>query len=147
MKELFTAELVEKAKLAKSAAELITLAKENGTEITAEEAANYFAKLNKKSGDIDDEELENVAGGGCYNSDGRLIVTAFNNCEHWSCVHCGHSLQEHEELLADYYEGGTTSAHLCPNGVRAQVLTSCAGCGHCSASGGYVVCNHSANHG
>ena len=88
MKELFTAELIEKAKEAKSAAELITLAKENGTEITPEEAANYFAKLNPPSGAIADEELENVSGGGCHNSDGRLIVTAVNYCDHWSCIRC-----------------------------------------------------------
>ena len=147
MKELFTAELMEKAKSAKSPEELITLAKENGTEITAEEAANYFAKLNKKSGDIDDEELENVAGGGCYNSDGRLIVTAFNNCEHWSCVHCGHSLQEHEEVLPDYSEGGISSVLYCPpNGVYNRSSRNCNGCAHCSAAGQYIVCDHPANH-
>lgn len=57
-------ELMEKAKEAKSAEELMSLAKENGVELTAEEAASYFAQLNK-SGELSDEELDNVAGGGC----------------------------------------------------------------------------------
>ena len=140
MKELFTAELIEKAKEAKSPEELITLAKENGTEITLEEAANYFAKLNQKTGDVADEELENVAGGGCYNSDGRLIVTGFYSCEHWSCMRCGHSLQEHIEL-----PGYMGMDYQCP-GHGDYGNPHCDGCGHCSAAGGYIVCDHPANH-
>ena len=57
-------ELLQKAKVAKSAEELMTLAKENGVELTKEEAQEYFAQLNK-SGELSDEELDNVAGGGC----------------------------------------------------------------------------------
>ena len=66
-------ELLEKAKEAKSAEELLTLAKENGAEITSEEAAAYFAQLNK-SGELSDEELDNVAGGGCQ-TNGLVIST------------------------------------------------------------------------
>ena len=58
-------ELFEKAKGAKSAEELLSLAKANGVELTEEEAAEYFAQLNK-SGEISDGELDNVAGGGCH---------------------------------------------------------------------------------
>ena len=57
-------ELLEKAKEAKSAEELLSLAKENGVELTSEEAAEYFAQLHT-SGELSDEELDNVAGGGC----------------------------------------------------------------------------------
>ncbi len=66
MENKFTSELLEKAKLAKSAEELIALAKENGTELTEEEANTYFAKLNK-NGEISDDELDSVSGGGCVN--------------------------------------------------------------------------------
>ncbi len=59
-----TPELLEKAELAKSAEELLALAKENGAEITAEEANTYFAGLNPKTGELSDE-LNDVAGGGC----------------------------------------------------------------------------------
>ena len=55
-------ELLEKAKAAKSAEELLALAKNEGIELTAEQAAKAFAELNK-SGELSDEELDNVAGG------------------------------------------------------------------------------------
>ena len=55
--------LFEKAKNAKSVEELVAIAKENGVELTAEEAKNYFAQLNQKNGELDDDELDNVAGG------------------------------------------------------------------------------------
>ena len=143
MNELSVQELIEKTKEAKSAAELIALAKENGTKITPEEAANYFARLNQKSGDIADEELENVAGGGCYNSDGRLIVTDWNKCEHWNCIKCGLPISEHERSFY-YIHAGATKVSKCPNGDSAN--SCCGGCGYCSAAGGFIVCNHPANH-
>ena len=52
-------ELLEKAK---SAEELLEMAKTEKIELTAEEAAKAFAELNK-SGELSDEELDNVAGG------------------------------------------------------------------------------------
>jgi predicted ribosomally synthesized peptide with nif11-like leader len=59
----FNAEMIEKAKTVKSAEELLELAKANGVEITADEAATYFAQLNPKSGELDDDDLDAVAGG------------------------------------------------------------------------------------
>ena len=66
MKNL-TPEMIEKAKAAKSAEELLALAKANGVEMTADEAATYFAQLNPTSGELSDDDLDNVAGGagGC----------------------------------------------------------------------------------
>ena len=55
-------ELLEKAKTAKSAEELIAMAKAENIEMTAEEAAKYFAELHK-TGELSDEELDNVSGG------------------------------------------------------------------------------------
>ena len=57
-------ELVEKAKTAKTAEELLAMAKAENIELTVEQAAKAFAELNK-TGELSDEELENVAGGGC----------------------------------------------------------------------------------
>ena len=62
-----TKELFEKAKTAKSAEELLAMAKAENIEISAEEAAKAFAELNK-TGELSDEELDNVAGG-CSPSD------------------------------------------------------------------------------
>ena len=73
-------ELISKAKQTKTPEELITLAKENGIELTEEEAKAYFARLNPKTGELSDEELDNVAGGGCYAEDGALLTTIGHKC-------------------------------------------------------------------
>ena len=56
-------ELLAKAKEAKTPDELMSLAKENGIELTAESAASYFERLNPKTGELSDGELDNVSGG------------------------------------------------------------------------------------
>lgn len=60
----FTEKMLEKARNAKSASELLELAKMEGIALTEEEAADYFARLNPAEGELDDE-LDNVSGGGC----------------------------------------------------------------------------------
>ena len=57
-----TKELSEKAKQAKTAEELLAMAKEENVELTEEQSAKAFAELNK-TGELSDEELDNVAGG------------------------------------------------------------------------------------
>ena len=58
----FNPELIAKAKKAKSAEELLALAKENGIDLTEDEARTYFEQLNTK-GELSDDELDMVAGG------------------------------------------------------------------------------------
>ena len=85
MKNL-TPEMIEKAKAAKTAEELLDLAKENNVEMTADEAKTYFAQLGPKSGELDDDDLDNVAGGagGCLGAtelpDGTIRVTSGQTC-------------------------------------------------------------------
>ena len=62
MSNEITKEFFQKAKQAKSAAELKVLAKENGVELTDEQAAELFSKLNA-SGELSEDELNAVAGG------------------------------------------------------------------------------------
>ena len=59
-----TKEMLTKAKETKTVEELVALAKENAIELTFEEAEEHFARLHK-SGELSDDELDNVAGGGC----------------------------------------------------------------------------------
>ena len=70
----FTTELIAKAKAAESAEKLFEIAKENGVELTAEEAKTYFAQLNA-NGAVSDDELDAVAGGflgiSCPDNDGE----------------------------------------------------------------------------
>ena len=61
MKNL-TPELIAKAKAAKSAEELLALAKENNVEMTEEQAKTYFEQINA-NGAVSDDELDVVAGG------------------------------------------------------------------------------------
>ena len=56
-----TQEIIEKAKAAGSAEELLAIAKENGIDMTADEAKTYFEQINANS--LDDDLLEGVAGG------------------------------------------------------------------------------------
>ncbi len=67
MENKITSELIEKAKQAKSPEELIDIAKLNNVELSKENAEIYFNKLNK-SGEISDDDLSDVAGGGCQKS-------------------------------------------------------------------------------
>ena len=55
-------ELLKKAKTAKTAEELIEMAKEENIELTVEQATKALAKMNKNS-ELSDEELDNVSGG------------------------------------------------------------------------------------
>ena len=75
MKNL-TSEMIEKAKTAKSTDELLELAKANGVEITEDDAKTYFAQLSPKCGELDDDELDEVSGGGCNGSDTEELAPA-----------------------------------------------------------------------
>ena len=58
----FSKEMIEKAKTASSAEELIEMAKKEGVELSTADAEMYFSFL-KGSQPLSDEELEAVAGG------------------------------------------------------------------------------------
>ena len=88
MKNL-TPEMIEKAKVAKSAEELLALAKENNVEMTADEATIYFAQLNPKSGELDDDDLESVAGGGCHDIMGKGHYSDVQITDSHACPKCG----------------------------------------------------------
>jgi len=79
----FSKEIIAKAKETNSVGELMDLAKENGTELSEEEAKNYFDQLHPKTGELSDDELDNVAGGGCYSKDGYLKTTIGYGCEYF----------------------------------------------------------------
>ncbi len=65
--ENITKEMIERARAAESPEALLTMAKENGIELTAEDAQRYFDNWHS-SAELSDEELENAAGGGCPES-------------------------------------------------------------------------------
>ena len=63
-------ELIKEAKAAKSAEELLALAKANNVELTEEEAKTYFEQLNA-NGTVSDDELDAVVGGGSCPDNGE----------------------------------------------------------------------------
>ena len=116
---------IAKARETRSAEELLALAKENEMEdITEETAVAYFQHLHK-TGELSDEELDNVAGGGCHAGDGRLIVTTLNSCSYWTCEKCGTKL----------IRGRKCGCHWDP-------LNFCGCCQYCSYEKGMWYCNH-----
>ena len=86
-----TPEMIEKAKAAKSAEELLAIAKAEGIEMIADEAATYFAQLNPAGGELDDDELDNVAGGAiCKEYDGNTdIGKTVRITDGTVCPNCG----------------------------------------------------------
>ena len=57
--------------------------------MTVEEAEANFAVLGGKTGELADDELDNVAGGACRYKDGRPVVTVAHDCSNWCCKHDG----------------------------------------------------------
>ncbi len=114
-------ELLEKAKLAEKAEELITLAKENGFDLTEEEAEAYFAKLNPKAGVLADDELDDAAGGercGTIYDSGRPVITAFNSCEYFEREKTREKIPNGGYCKNCVWSEMRTGALLCLNPVR-----------------------------
>ena len=63
-KNMITQEMVTAAMQCKDADALVMLAKENGFDITKDEAEAYMAEL--ADVELDEKQLTKVAGGGCY---------------------------------------------------------------------------------
>ena len=121
----FNTEMIEKAKAAKSAEELIALAKDNGVEMTADEAATYFAQLNPKSGELDDDDLDNVAGGAssCKTSDDYVadntLVRVINGDV---CPQCGGTIGNY--FHCDNASPDTVLCKDCKKGINYYTITT-----------------------
>jgi hypothetical protein len=64
--------LVEKAKKAKSAKELAVMAHEEGIELSDAEADRYYADLHSSEHELSADELSNVSGGDCDETEGEM---------------------------------------------------------------------------
>ena len=80
----FTNEIIEKVKTAKSAEELLAMAKAENIELSAEQAAQAFVQLNK-NGKLSDEELDNVTGGCGYQSGEKPKFAAGDRVYWYEC--------------------------------------------------------------
>lgn len=123
-------ELIAKAKSAKSIEELTEIAKENGIELNEESAKAYFELLHPQTGEVSDEELDNVSGGGCYKK-GQLVVTVCYVCEHFKCKKCGSS-----EYV--YTAFGTVCS-------KCGAVACCNICTYCTYKKGLWLCTNDEN--
>ena len=119
-------ELLAKAKEAKTPEELIALAKENGMELTEESAKAYLDLLHPQTGELSDDELDNVAGGGCHNG-GRLVVSAMHYCDEWRCKDDG----------SQWVIDGMLEC--------CKVTAFCHSCQYCTYEKGLWLCNNPVN--
>ena len=128
-------EVLEKGKAAKNPEELKAMAANEGWQMTDEEAASYFEELKeltgeKKTGELSDDELDNVSGGGCY-KDNRLVVTTFNWCDEFVCK-CG----GRGRILNELNESDSGTCKRCKKRVK------CSHCKYCSYEKGLWLCNN-----
>ncbi len=108
--------MMGKAKNVKSVAELMELAKSENIELTEEKAQEFFMRLHAE-GELSDNDLDDVAGGGCAGSatpkynvgdivtlvskrcpdcNGSVfkityeVKDSIRDCDYWlDCIHCG----------------------------------------------------------
>ena len=120
-------ELIAKAKETKSVEELMALAKENDIEMTEENAEAYFNQFHPTSGELSDEELDNVAGGSCYAGDGRMVTSLGHVCHEFSCKK----------------DGSYAYGFICivPHCAECGAVANCGSCRHCSYEKGLWLCN------
>ena len=111
----FSKELLTKAKSAENSAALLALAKENGMELT---------------GELSDDELENVTGGGCRKN-GHLVVTIGYSCELWEC-------RRHPHLRSYWIRQSKANFAGCPECNTSEV--TCRTCYYCKYTGGLWLC-------
>ncbi len=117
-----TNEIFEKAKECKSADELLALAKENGYDITAEEAAAKFAELHSE-GELSDDELDSAAGGACggkkkdYLEENETVVSCGGpKCQTAGCKAATFTVSERS--------GNSITELICSNGHRFTPVVS-----------------------
>ena len=128
-------EILAKVRAAKSADELIEIAKENGRDITAEQAEVLFKSLSQ-NGELSYEELESAVGG-CRTGNGERVVTAGLVCPAagaWECETCHKPTgrctcgRKHFILVS-----GNTTPHF-----NAQNV--CGSCAHSVYTKGRLIC-------
>lgn len=131
-----TKEIIEKGKTANTVEELKELAKQDEWDMSDEEANAYFEELQKyktqSTGELSDDELDDVSGGGCYKGK-RLVVTTMHSCMEWSCK-CGNP--------SSMTPGELVNLGRCPKCRRGK---TCGNCKYCSYEKGLWLCNNPKN--
>ena len=144
-------EMIAKAKEAKSVEELIALAKENGIELNQEDAKMYFEQLNAKKGELSDDELDAVAGGGCETKvDGKKYTVVTSGCKcftgQYLCNIASNAMWEerfsirfdNHDLRTTWYRHSGTNG-----GQEVKGSNTCGSCAHLGFKDGLGYCEKS----
>ena len=105
-------ELLALAKQAKNSDEMCTLAKEKGMELSEEVAKEYFDRIHS-SGDISDDELENVSGGKCDEDNPTKPITPEYKKSCYVCSACYNQFNDTDSMWHHCGAAGTLMAHHC----------------------------------
>ncbi len=108
--------------------------KAHGCEATLGELDEFMKGAGAESGELSDDELDNVAAGkkcGTVYKDGHPVVTVANSCDFYRCKTCGRSKPEVQEDCA----GNSKFAPPCH---RQGAM--CSGCEFCRYKGGLWLC-------
>ena len=133
------AKLLDEAQKAKSAKELRDMAKTRGIELTEAEAENYYCRLHRL-GELSDDELSDVAGGGCHQKDGRLVVTVGTQKDCFVCKTCGKTAEDN--FIPAGIMAITGNSHRCKG---TNSISNCGNCKFISHENGLWLCNNPAN--
>ena len=129
-------EMIMKGKNANTVEELKEMAAEQDWDMTDEEATAYFDELQncaaQDSGELSDDELDDVSGGGCHTKDGRLVVTVLHSCGHFTCKNCYNTAH-----LLRGAENGRCK--------RCRTSAYCKNCAYCIYEGGKWLCGQPIN--
>ena len=137
LEELYTKtmadETLKKAYVeAASENKLAEFLKTNGCEATEEELKAFMdSKMNKK-GELSDDELDSVAGGGKCGTiykNKRPVITVGNTCDLWRCEKC------HQPKLD---LGGIGYGYCAP----CKNVGACTNCEYSHAEDGLLLCYH-----
>ena len=132
-------EMISKGIKAQSVQELKEIAAEQDWDMTDEEATAYFDELQKyetkASGELSDDELDDVSGGGCH-KDNRLVVSVLHRCSHFECD-CGKTYTLPYYVREKDKEGLACSA--------CDRIYRCCRCNYITYEKGLWLCNNPKN--
>ena len=138
-------ELITKAKAAKSVEDLLELAKVSNVELSEEQAREYFAKLNPTKGELSDDELDAVAGGGCETKvDGKEYTVVTSPCKCFTGQYlCNYEMRDGYWQLKDRFDHWLTRQSWLETSGREERNNKCGSCAHLGFKGGIGYCEKS----
>lgn len=129
-------ELLNKAKEAENVEALLLLAEENNIEMEKEEAERIFSRLHSE-GEMSEDDLESVSGGGCSDVDfsgpkyalGHFVEVGYSNCcDGYDCCSTTFEILGYNTKNGEEAVGYAYGVHWVP-ATKIVYSLKCARCG------------------